>query len=76
MRPEYWKDCTTRCEREAVCAVCGQYKSPRGRSVPLPMADSRCDWECPGYSQEPEAPHLWPGELARLDEPEETDEEI
>lgn len=72
-RPDYWKDCTIECEREAECVVCRKYKAPHGRSVPLAMANSRCDWECPGYSQEPKAPHLWPGELAEMDRVEDSE---
>jgi hypothetical protein len=43
-----------------VCVVCGRAKSPRGRSAPLEMVG--CDWDCPGYSLEPRAGDLWPGE--------------
>lgn len=42
------------------CAVCGVIKKPWGRSAPL---DSYyCDYDCPGYPQEPYASHLWPTE--------------
>jgi len=44
------------------CKVCGRRKKPRGRSAPLEMANSLCDFECPGYDQEPEPGWLWPGE--------------
>lgn len=74
MRPDYWKDCTKACEREAVCVVCHKYKRPSGRSVPLAMENSRCDSTCPGYSQEPTVGHLWSGELAEMDAPPEVDE--
>lgn len=46
------------------CQTCGLRKSPVGRSVPLPMANSLCDFECPGYREEPRPGSLWPGELA------------
>ena len=44
------------------CTVCGRRKKPRGRSAPLEMANSLCDFECPGYDQAPEPGELWPGE--------------
>ena len=48
---------------EAVeCVVCRKRKAPRGRSAPLEMANSLCDWECPGYNQPPDPGDLWPGE--------------
>ena len=48
---------------EAVdCTVCGMRKAPRGRSVPLEMANGMCGWECPGYAQDPKPDDLWPGE--------------
>ena len=40
------------------CNVCGRCKAPRGRSVPLDMANSLCDDECEGYNQSP-----LPGEI-------------
>lgn len=42
------------------CAVCGQRKSPFGRSAP-PEA-YYCGFDCPGYTQEPSPGELWPGE--------------
>lgn len=56
---------TQRNEKEQVgasveCKVCGQRKKPIGRSAPLEMY--LCDWECPGYNQEPFPGDLWPGE--------------
>lgn len=60
--------CTEACEATQVCTVCGMRKNPRGRSAPLEMANSLCDWECAGYNQEPKPGHLWPGELARMGE--------
>jgi hypothetical protein len=44
------------------CTVCGLRKKPRGRSGPLVMANSLCDYECPGYDKEPFVGDLWPGE--------------
>lgn len=58
-------DCPT-CNRIggplAICVVCGLRKKPRGRSAPLEMANGLCDFECPGYGQDPEQCELWPGE--------------
>jgi len=42
------------------CAVCGQMKQPRGRSGPL--GAHYCDWDCSGYTQDPQVGSLWPGE--------------
>lgn len=42
------------------CKVCGQRKSPIGRSAPL--GAYLCDHECEGYRQEPYVGSLWPGE--------------
>lgn len=44
------------------CVVCRLVKKPRGRDAPLAMGNSLCDFECPGYDQDPQAPDLWPGE--------------
>ncbi len=44
------------------CVVCGLRKNPIGRSAPLEMANSLCDWECPGYKKDPQPSDLWPGE--------------
>jgi len=44
------------------CIVCGMRKKPVGRSAPMEIANSLCDWECPGYNQEPHPSQLWPGE--------------
>lgn len=54
-------------EREQIgkaveCTVCRRTKKPRGRSAPIEMANSLCDYGCPGYDQSPEAGELWPGE--------------
>lgn len=60
--------CTPECERSAVCADCGLRKAPRGRSVPVEAANGYCDRECPGHDRDPLPGHLWPGELAQLQE--------
>ncbi len=44
------------------CAVCRQTKAPSYRSVPTAMANSLCDWDCPGYKQNPLPGSLWPNE--------------
>lgn len=44
----------------ATCTTCGQYKAPRGRSVPLGMY--MCDHDCPGYGEPPLPGDLWPSE--------------
>lgn len=46
------------------CAVCHLTKKPLGRSAPMEMANSLCDFECPGYYQDPKPGQLWPGETA------------
>jgi len=66
-RPEYWKGCTIDCERVVVCTVCDRRKPPIGRAVPMEMASSVCEHECPGHDKEPRGGHLWPGELADMD---------
>lgn len=71
MRPDYWKDCTIECERVVYCATCHKRKGPAGRSAP--MGCYYCDWDCPGYNQDPKPGHLWPGELAEMDAPPEAD---
>lgn len=48
--------------RAVQCTVCGLRKAPVGRSAPLVLANSLCDTDCSGYSQEPLAGDLWPGE--------------
>jgi len=56
-------DCTPKCWTPVTCAVCGLRKQPRGRSAPLEMANSLCEYDCPGYLAEPlPVPHLWPSE--------------
>jgi hypothetical protein len=42
------------------CTVCGQRKSPRGRSAPL--GSYLCDWQCDGYDKDPQVGDLWPRE--------------
>ncbi len=54
------KHCIVGCE--PVCTVCGLRKTPIGRSAPLVMANSLCDRDCEGYTQEPTPCDLWPGE--------------
>ncbi len=44
------------------CTVCHLRKTPIGRSAPLEMANSLCDYECLGYSEDPKPGDLWPGE--------------
>ena len=44
------------------CTVCGLQKQPRGRSAPMEM--TMCNFECPGYNQEPQIGQLWPGETS------------
>ncbi len=66
MRPDA-APCTEACESAPACRVCGLRKRPLGRSVPLKMENSLCGYDCAGYLEQPQAGHLWPGELARLD---------
>lgn len=44
------------------CTVCGRRKKPIGRSAPIEMGGSLCDWECHGYDLDPKPGELWPGE--------------
>ena len=44
------------------CRICGMRKAPVGRSVADAMANSLCNYECPGNNQEPRSGSLWPGE--------------
>jgi len=53
--------CTVGCAPE--CQACWLIKKPVGRSAPLAMANGLCDYECPGYTQEPTPCDLWPGEV-------------
>jgi hypothetical protein len=57
--------CTAACEATQICGRCRRRKAPRGRSVAPAMAGGLCDIDCPGYREEPEPGHLWPGELER-----------
>ncbi len=45
-----------------ICVHCGLRKKPIGRSAPLEMANSFCDFDCDGYSKDPEPDCRWPGE--------------
>jgi hypothetical protein len=45
-----------------VCATCRLRKAPVGRSVAPAMAGSMCDYDCPGYREDPTPCDLWPGE--------------
>src|SRR5690242_3537038 len=40
--------------QKVTCTVCGLRKKPRGRDAPPVIANSLCDFECPGYNQPPE----------------------
>ena len=42
------------------CRTCGLPKKPLGRDSAAVIA--RCDYECPGYWNDPRAGSLWPGE--------------
>lgn len=66
-RPDHYRYCTLACEAVVHCKACGLRKKPRGRDAPLAMANSLCDQDCPGYVENPQPPHLWPGELAQID---------
>lgn len=52
-------NCDAACWTRVDCKTCGKPKAPRGRSVAMPAANGYCDLECPGYTEEPTAPHLW-----------------
>ena len=67
-RPDYYAGCTVECERMPECAVCHRRKHPRGRDPGLAAASGYCAHECPGHNEEPQPGHLWPGELAQMDE--------
>lgn len=47
---------------EVECSLCHRTKAPRGRSVALAMAGSRCDSDCAGYWLPPDPDCRWPGE--------------
>lgn len=57
--------CTDACEASPECSRCHLRKAPRGRSVPLEAANGYCSWDCPGYTDDPQPGHLWPGERRR-----------
>lgn len=61
-------DCKPSCWANVTCSTCGRTKIPVGRSAPVEMAGSMCDWDCPGYTDEPRAGHLWPSEAPSTDE--------
>lgn len=44
------------------CTVCGMNKHPFGRDPGIHAANGYCGHDCPGYTQEPRAGGLWPGE--------------
>lgn len=44
------------------CIICRRTKAPVGRSVPIPLANSMCDIECPGHGLAPRVGSLWPDE--------------
>lgn len=49
-----------------ICVVCSRTKAPRGRDVPVAMAQDYCDPDCEGYWADPQPGGYWPGELDRL----------
>ena len=48
------------------CVVCGHYKAPLGRSIPLGCM--MCSYDCEGYLQEPFPSQYFPGERDELGE--------
>ena len=50
------------CAGYVYCSVCDLPKKPLGRSAPMEMANSMCDYECDGYRKEPLPDCRWPGE--------------
>lgn len=52
-------ECTEKCRATVYCTVCKRPKKPSGRDS---MDNGLCDYECRGYRQDPQPPHLWPGE--------------
>lgn len=54
--------CVERCRAPVDCTVCHLRKKPIGRRPPSSLIGLLCDWDCPGYYQEPHPPHLWPNE--------------
>jgi hypothetical protein len=54
--------CIDACYAMPECLTCGKRKVPRGRLVPDAMATSRCTALCVGYTEDPQAGHLWPDE--------------
>jgi hypothetical protein len=46
-----------------ICVICGGLKKPIGRSAPLAMHSSYCEYDrCAGHAQDPKVGWLWPGE--------------
>lgn len=52
-------DCTITCTETPDCKTCGRRKKLIGRDYPAAMGGGYCDFECPGYREEPRAGHLW-----------------
>lgn len=52
--------CKKGCRPE--CRSCGRQKVPIGRSVAPAMAGGGCNYDCPGYYNDPGPCDLWPGE--------------
>ncbi len=63
--------CTEKCRAPVVCMRCHLRKKPIGRDAGAAQANSLCDYECPGYYEEPRPPHLWPNEDLTQAEPRE-----
>ena len=72
-RPDYWQHCTVDCERVVYCVVCGTRKPPLGRDVGVYAASGYCPHECSGHYLDPQPGHLFPGELAEMDAPDESE---
>lgn len=48
------------------CFTCGKRKSPRGRDVPMTLADGYCAHECEGHYKDPQPGHYWPEQRITL----------
>ncbi len=59
-------NCDDECEAAPECHVCHMRKPPLGRDVAAEMANGMCDRDCPGYREDPQPGHLWPGELSSV----------
>jgi hypothetical protein len=44
------------------CKLCERLKGVRGRDMGAIAGQGKCDWDCPGYMQEPIPSDLHPGE--------------